>query len=1237
MKNYIYILIATLLLFLSIKPIYAEIGFGSNSICSGSNDGVLSVTFNGGCPPYYVVVNSNSGYLQHFPNVETGELVIENLSEGTYTAAVKDNNGCILIGEYTMPTFEVDAHFTNVTPAIIDGEAGTITIYVEGTTNQDGWTEPFSITWTNETNGNVEVIGAETLAENGEVTISGLEPGEYCAEVIRNGCSKKICTTIDSHSLCICDDNEISETLEYMLDSGNGIIITPPDPSSGGGGSISFDESLFPCNGPFSYSYEGKIQVGMTDDGVPVLMPVSNTSFPSSSPLIENLSYGIYTIIVEDACGDAGEIRIRITEECIYTGTPLFIEGATVATHCQDGEGEIFLEVNNDSNQLLTYVWSNGATTPNIVDLDNGEYCVTVMNNDGCSDSECYEISSDLILDLVEVTVPCSGAIGPFTVWPDEGVYDQNGSITIKFGKGEGIFPVGDVYMNFSVYHEGVGAYNMIKQEFLDLGPNEVVERTFNNLEPGQYSVSVMVGDTPTDCFRTIEPILLNSTPITGQEANCTQYYYCGDIPAGFKQLERTYDFPNGNCNGYEYCKSTGQFLGEYSAFEGDIEDFGEDGNDCQELLLECITLDGQIEYADVPDDDSNIVTLWEIGEFDENDPIKIEYCNYIKYCEPTQGDVHGGEVMEILEGPTEASVRYVEIFGVCLALYSCIHESGTAVDVSGQNNNPLYGFWPNGIPGGGYWKEVSSSNCPGKMPHLPIEVASTSYINILVNYLAGNSLFNNLYTIGQFDQNLHSTWEESLSGEGNIWGTDIATLNDGSVLSVGNFTEDIRDDNDWLYSSNGVEDIFFVRHNIDGEREWLKTFGGVGTDECNSVAVDELEHIWFTGSFTDEMYIENERLTGTGQETYIAQYNRLGYLLWAKALEGTDENRGLAIETDSENNAYVLGNFKADIQLSEGKSLKNNDNYLDMFLAKYDEGGELIWRKHGISIATDFEDADLAVDRDGNIIVYGAFKNRFNFTLNSENSISAPGYKKDLFLVKYSPKGELLWTRQMGNTADEMYIGGIETDRYGNILVNGGFEGKATFEGVSLVADGERNIFVAQYNSNGQLTWVKKEGGIKKNTATCIGINDVDGNIYYAGFHYGNAVIEGGEFISHPNAQKGFVVELGGQSQQAKKEVVEEKKEEVITSEILIDKIYPNPFQQEIQIDIEASQQEEVTFQMYSLMGVEVLSEKHQLEVGKNTIFLKMKDKAAGGVYLLKVIDGKKQVTTHKVVKTSN
>ena len=907
--NYIFITLFLLLQY--IAPLNAQITFTTNVICKGTTNGFIDIDFEGGCPPYDVVVKgSNSN--QVFNNLNTSELSVDDLAAGKYQVFIKDMNGCSLSGLTNISQTSAEAYFLEVTPSIIDGEAGSITIRVKG----EGEAEPFTVTWTNETGGNIEVITVQTLLEEGITSIDDLDAGDYCAEVVNaNGCSKKICTSVSSlPNPCTCSNNEMSLALEDMFSTGNGVTIQGTNLLNGNGenGSISIDESLLPCNAPFTFSWYKSIQIGPT-----TRMWVN---IGSNSNFIENLGKGRHLLRIIDACGNQGEMVFYIPfDECVINineqGFPIGIGGATIveSAFCEENSGSISPFIYG-YNEPIVYEWSNGAATKNISNLAPDNYCLTITSVDDCVDSACFDISSEagLVVEASSITRSCFGSIDIDGDGEEDVTVSELGSITVEVTQ-NGVFPAGDVTIEW------------------EDGPTG---ETYDGLEAGEYCVTVEIGDgnicSVTECFW-----VYNTSPIPSPmlTADCQYVYYCGEDPAATFDAPTYYEFNNGDCLADVICRDTGLAFdieeGEYGeVFEPDRP------TDCEGLQVPCSMNDGETYNIDIPNSDGEIRGGFYMinmpGPEDDDNPWGAidGKCYAVRFCELSNGFELEDPIMEIVwnhPNPILDSYktqgRDIET-GQCYEYYFC---------------DPTKPFVRKRL--------INDNLCANKLPDLPIEISSISYGNTLVNYLGANSIPHNLYSINQFDPNLNPVWEETLSGAGKIWGMDIGNLYDGSVLSVGHFTEDIQDANDWMYPSTGEEDIFFVKHDVQGNRKWLKTVGGTGTDKCNSIAVDYLERIWLTGSFTDEIDIEHIRLTGTGQETYFAKYNSLGYLLWAKTLEGTGNNTGLAVETDHENNAYLLGSFQDDIQFG-GKSSENNDSYSDMFLAKYDEDGNFCMEK---------------------------------------------------------------------------------------------------------------------------------------------------------------------------------------------------------------------------------------------------------------------------------------------------
>lgn len=165
-------------------------GYNSNPVsCFGENDGSISIQALGGVAPYHV---SWTGPVSGNPAgteiaVSAGTYLINNLTAGSYTVTVTDNNGCdssIIINVSQPPLLSIDSIIT--TNVLCYGDStGTATIYVSG------GSPSYQVLWTGPTNGNPP--GNEIVASPGYFTITGLKFGIYQVSVYdNNGCDSTI-------------------------------------------------------------------------------------------------------------------------------------------------------------------------------------------------------------------------------------------------------------------------------------------------------------------------------------------------------------------------------------------------------------------------------------------------------------------------------------------------------------------------------------------------------------------------------------------------------------------------------------------------------------------------------------------------------------------------------------------------------------------------------------------------------------------------------------------------------------------------------------------------------------------------------------------------------------------------------------------------------------------------------------------------------------------------------------
>ena len=135
-----------------------------------------------------------------------------------------------------------------------------------------------------------------------------------------------------------------------------------------------------------------------------------------------------------------------------------------------------------------------------------------------------------------------------------------------------------------------------------------------------------------------------------------------------------------------------------------------------------------------------------------------------------------------------------------------------------------------------------------------------------------------------------------------------------------------------------------------------------------------------------------------------------------------------------------------------------------------------------------------VVTDTDGNIYIAGAFKDH---TLLGTITLNGYG-KNDMFLAKYDTAGNILWAKHAGGNEDDGGSG-LAIGMDDNIYVTGTFQGTAYFDSSTITSSGSTDIFLASYNSEGDLLRLKKIGGTGTDRANGLA-TDEDNNIYVSG-----------------------------------------------------------------------------------------------------------------------------------------
>jgi hypothetical protein len=181
-----------------------------------------------------------------------------------------------------------------------------------------------------------------------------------------------------------------------------------------------------------------------------------------------------------------------------------------------------------------------------------------------------------------------------------------------------------------------------------------------------------------------------------------------------------------------------------------------------------------------------------------------------------------------------------------------------------------------------------------------------------------------------------------------------------------------------------------------------------------------------------------------------------------------------------------------------------------DVFLVKYSSTGAHVWSKRLGGSGYDMG-GSVAVDGAGNVVVVGTFEGTINL---GGGSLTSAG-ERDLFVAKFSPAGQHLWSKRFGGTRTD-WVRRVAVDGAGDALLTGQFLGSINFGGPTLTSAGFEDIFLAKLSgATGGHVWSMRLGSSSAPDAGYGVAVDGSGNVAITGFFAGSVNFGGGAILA--------------------------------------------------------------------------------------------------------------------------
>ena len=708
----------------------------TNVSCFGGNNGTATATIGAGTAPFTVT----------WSNAATG-LTVNNLIAGNYTATVTDAVGCLasdsnIISEPNEITTQI-----NITDAACGTATGGANLII------NGGTSPYAVSW-------------NSLPIQNGLNLTNVLAGLYTAQITDgNGCTLNVDAQISNLSgpqIALVSSNNIScfggndgniqvnisggqsplaltwnsgqnsSTISSLI-AGNYTATLTDAIGCSANLSVSLNEPAALTNSIITTpttcgNNNGTATTQITGGVAPYIYNWNNTGNGSST--ISNLAPGNQQVIIEDANGCLLNENFTITA-LVPPNVNISIDNNI---SCPGGNNGSLSATVNQGEAPFIYNWSNGNSNTIISNLSQGNYSVTITDNNGCTVNDALQLDapspwSNIIIPQASTCgnnngsalLLINGATSPYSVVWNDGQTLPNaidllpGIYTVSISDANGctkteqttIFDIGGLAVVLNQTQQ-ISCFGFTDAEISATGNGGVPPYTFSWSNGGNTNLAIGVAAGNISCNVTdangcVASSSLNiSQPAAIAAAFTTQHTTCNlnngstSINVSGGTAPYFYNWHNGNQTNFITSLAAGQITCTVSDVNGCISNFNETINPSLAISAS-LNIDQPISCfqgnngAVSVNSTSNLSATWSnntIGLTNSN----LSAGNYSAIL--VDQNACRDTLSVTLNEPSSISTSFLNTETVC-----ALNNGNSTISISG-GTSPYTCLWSNGITG---------------------------------------------------------------------------------------------------------------------------------------------------------------------------------------------------------------------------------------------------------------------------------------------------------------------------------------------------------------------------------------------------------------------------------------------------------------------------------------------------------------------------------------------------------